>query len=212
MRTKWTTMMAGALGVGMMGVIGVPGVTASAQAELLSNPGFEDVDLNGSQGDGWGSFGAAGFNAFFGPNGHASLFMDNPGNSGGVFQTGVAATPGVEYQFDLLDVRIESNAAATVLFGLEWFASDDATKLGEALSPVSLATTGDGLSFSMTATAPSGTAFARPILRFDNVTSTANGQENLFVFDSSLTVVPEPGSAALLGLGGLVLARRRGVR
>lgn len=181
----------------------------TAQAELLTNPGFEDTDANGSQGDGWGSFGAAGFHAFFGPNGHASLFMDNPGNSGGVFQTGIAGVAGQEYQFALTDVRIESNAAASVSFGLEYYDATDSTKISETIVPLSLATTGDGLSFSMTDTAPAGTAFVRPILSFTDVTSTASGQENLFVFDASLTAVPEPASAALLGLGGAMMLRRR---
>jgi hypothetical protein len=177
--------------------------------ELLVNPGFEDLDLDGNFGDSWGSFGAAGFNAFFGPNGHASLFSDNPGNFGGVFQTGIAGTEGTEYQFDLLDVRLEDNIDANYRFGLEFFAADDATKLGDALAPLSLATTGDGLSFSMTAFAPAGTAFVRPIIQYDNVVSTAGGQENAFVFEASLTVIPAPSTAGALALVGLGLMRRR---
>lgn len=183
---------------------------ATTQAELLTNPGFEDTDMNGDQGDGWGSFGSAGFNAFFGANGHASLFMDNPGNFGGVFQTGIAATPGQEYTFELLDVRIESNAAANARFGLEYYDALDATKLGETIVPIPLSPTGDGLSFSMTGTPVAGAAFVRPIILFDDVTSTANGQENLFVFGASLTTIPEPSSVLLGVLAGLgVVARRR---
>lgn len=183
-------------------------VAAPSQAELLTNPGFEDTDMDGNQGDGWGSFGSAGFNAFFGPNGHASLFMDNPGNFGGVFQTGIAATPGLEYTFDLVDVRIEASAAANARFGLEYYDAGDATKLGETIVPIALSPTGDGLSFSMTSVPVAGTAFVRPIILFDNVTSTANGQENLFVFGASLTAVPEPSSAILLGLVGIGFATR----
>ena len=177
--------------------------------ELLVNPGFEDVDLDGNFGDSWGSFGAAGFNAFFGPNGHASLFSDNQGNFGGVFQTGIAGAAGTEYQFELLDVRLEDNIDANYRFGLEFFQGDDSTKIGDVLVPISLATTGDGLSFSMTAFAPAGTAFVRPIIQYDNVVSTANGQENAFVFEASLTVIPAPSVVGALGLAGLGLARRR---
>ena len=176
--------------------------SASGSAtELLTNPDFD------SAGTGWGKFGNADFNNFFG-NEHASLFMDNPGNSGGFFQLGISATPGLEYTFELPNVRIEENAAANLRFGLEFYEADDTTKLGETIVPIPLTTTGDGLAFSMAATAVAGTAIVRPIVLFDNVTSTANGQENAFFFSASLTV-PEPGSLLLVGAGGLALLRRR---
>jgi hypothetical protein len=185
---------------------------ATAQ-ELLTNPGFEDTDTNGSYGDGWGSFGAAGFHAFFGANGHASLFMDNPGNFGGVFQTGIPGAAGMTYQFDLLDVRIEQNAQASLRFGLEYYQGDDATAAGPFdIVSIPIPPTGDGLSYSMTGTAPAGTAFVRPIIQFDNVTSTASSQENAFVFDASLIKIPEPASVVLAGLAGtmsLCFLRRR---
>jgi len=183
----------------------VLGPGATAHAELLVNPGFEDLDMDGSQGDGWGSFGAAGFNAFFGANGHASLFMDNDGNSGGVFQTGITGAAGVEYSFELTDVLIESNAEGNVQFGLEFFAPGEATKLGESLATLNL----DSPVFAITAVASPGTEFVRPIVRFDSAVGTPDGSENVFVFDASLTAVPEPASLALLGLGGLALVGRR---
>lgn len=183
--------------------------TPAVATELLTNPGFEDTDTDGNFGDSWGSFGSAGFNAFFGPNGHASLFSDNIGNFGGVFQTGIAATPGTEYQFDLVDVRLESNIAADYRFGLEFYLGDDATQVSTIVVPIDLSTTGDGLSFSMTGTAPATAAFVRPIVQYDNVTSTANGQENAFIFEASLTVVPAPTGTAALAAAGLVLTRRR---
>lgn len=194
----------------MIGAVALLALAGGVSAqELLVNPGFEDVDMDGSFGDSWGSFGSAGFNAFFGPNGHASLFSDNQGNFGGVFQTDIAGSAGTEYQFDLLDVRLEDNIAANYRFGLEFFAADDSTKIGESLDPISLAVTGDGLSFSMSAFAPAGTAFVRPIILYDNVTSTAGGQENAFVFEASLTVIPAPSAAGVLGLAGLTMVRRR---
>jgi len=182
-------------------------LTASASANLINNPGFNDN--GGGLGEGWGSFGAAGFNDFFGGNPHTSFFSDNIGNFGGVFQTGIGGTAGTLYQFDLLDVRIEENAAADYRFGLEFFQGDDATQISNTLVSIPLSPTGDGLSFSMQATAPVGTVFVRPIIQFDNVTSTASGQENVFVFDTSLTIVPEPTTISLLGLGAVALIRRR---
>ena len=183
-------------------------VSSASASELLPNPGFDDLG-SGNLGEGWGSFGAAGFNDFFGGNPHASLFSDNPGNFGGVFHTGIAGIAGQEYQFDLVDVRIEENTDANYRFGLEYFLGDDSTQISNDLVSIDLSTTGDGLSFSMTSTAPANTVFVRPIILFDNVVSTANGQENVFVFTASLTAVPEPASLALLATGILVLVRRR---
>jgi hypothetical protein len=175
--------------------------------ELLVNPGLE------SGGNGWGSFGSAGFHNFFGANGHGSLFSDNVGNFGGIFQTGIAGSAGVPYLFKLNDVRIESNTAANYRWGLEFYAADDATKLDETIVPLPLSPTGDGLSFSMNALSnAAGVAFVRPIVLFDSVAS-SGGQRNVFVFDASLTVVPEPSSVALLTLVGacssLAASRRR---
>lgn len=177
--------------------------TGPASAELLTNPGFE------TGGTGWGSYGAAGFHDFFGGNGHASFFSDGNGNLGGVFQTGIAATPGDAYQFDLTDVRIESNTNASYMFGFEYFQADDTTKIGEDFDSISLAVTGDGLSFSMSATAPNDPllAFIRPVIKFDNSVSAGAGQENIFVFDASL--VPEPASLGLILAGGMTLLARR---
>ncbi|MEM1444833.1 MAG: hypothetical protein AAGF84_02155 [Planctomycetota bacterium] len=161
--------------------------------ELLKNAGYEDVNLDGNPGDNWGSFGNAGFNDFFSapetPNAHASFFADTVGNSGGVFQQSQIGEAGVEYRFELTDVRIESNWDADLIFGLEYYASDDFTKLGETLATADTSVTGDGLSFDVTGTAVPGTAFVRPIISFDNVNPAylQQSQASAFIFDASLT-------------------------
>lgn len=189
-----------------------------ARADLITNPGFEDTDSNGSFGDGWGAFGAAGFNAFFGANGHASLFLNTPGNSGGVFQTGIAGSFGNFYTFSLDDVLIEPNARATDLsFGLEFFESDDNTIISSSLASIASVTPAGGLSFSHTAAAPVGTAFVRPIISFSGAFTPAMpmaGGANVFVFDTTLTAtaVPEPSSVFLFAaasVAGLGIHRRR---
>ena len=129
--------------------------------ELLNDPGFDQF------GTFWGKFGAADFNDFFGGNPHASLFADGNGNFGGVFQLGIDNTEGVTYEFSLTDVRIESNFNANFRFGLEFYAADDATKLGETLAVIDTndpndgLATGDGLSFTMSADAFAGAAFVQ---------------------------------------------------
>ena len=162
-------------------------VQGYSEDNLIINPSFEDVDLDGAVGDAWGAFGAAGFNDFFGGNPHASLFADNIGNFGGVFQVGIPADPdAVSYTFTLEDVRLEENIDCNARFGLEYFQADDSTLIFEDLVQIDLSTTGDGLRFSMTSDAVAGAAFVRPIIRFDEVVSTADSQENCFVFNTSL--------------------------
>ncbi|MEM8495819.1 MAG: hypothetical protein AAF663_10590 [Planctomycetota bacterium] len=165
----------------------------AAGGELLKNPGFEDTNLDGNPGDNWGSFGSAGFNDFFSdpetPNAHASLFADTVGNSGGAFQSSQVGEAGVEYQFELTDVRIEENWDADLIFGLEYYDTDNFTKLGETLVTADTSVTGDGLSFDMTGTAVAGTAFVRPVVLFDNVNPAYTFQEQAgaFIFDASFS-------------------------
>ncbi|MCP4594325.1 MAG: hypothetical protein GY842_26650 [bacterium] len=179
----------------------VPGVN------LLANPGFNDVDTNGVFGDSWGAFFNADFNDFWGGNPHASLFGDFAGNSGGVFQTGIPVLAETEYQLDLLNTRIEPNWDADLLFGLEYYAADDATKLGESLELVDTATriangTVDGNVFSMQATAIAGAVFVRPVVRFENVNPgyAAQAQANTFVFEAFMGLAPAPGDQLLKNL------------
>lgn len=200
--------------VGLLAAGTIP--ATGARAELLTNPGFENTDNDdpATFGDGWGSFGNAGFNSFFGANGHASFFLDNAGNSGGVFQSGIAGSFGNQYTFSLDDVLIEDNAAATSFdFGLEFYQADDATIISSSLVSLSPLVNGSGVSFSHTAAAPVGTVFVRPIISFSGATGAAT-EPNVFVFDSSLTAtaVPEPSSMVLFAatsIAGLIAHRRR---
>lgn len=181
---------------------------ATGGIELLSDPGFDQF------GTFWGKFGAADFNDFFGGNPHASLFADGVGNFGGVFQGGIANTSGALYEFSLTDVRIESNFNANLRFGIEFYAADDTTKLGETIvnidtnDPNDGLVTGDGLSYSMQAEGLDGASFVRAIILFDGADPLGSGQANAFVFSTSLTVVPAPAGLALLA-GGVGLAARR---
>lgn len=203
MHTMWTVVAAAA-------AVAVVVVPVRGQ-ELLPDPDFSLAEGGGAT---WGSYGAAGFNNFFGAP-HASLFADTAGNFGGVFQVGIAASSGTQYEFALLDVRIEDNFNADFRFGLEFYAVDEATKLGETLvvidtsDPSDGLVTGDGLNFTMQGTAVAGTAFVRPIVMFDNAAPIGSGQQNAFIFSASLTAVPAPASGLLVLAGGVALRRRR---
>ncbi|MEO0530878.1 MAG: hypothetical protein AAF266_09945 [Planctomycetota bacterium] len=174
-----------------------------AVTNISIDPGFEGTET-------WSTFGAAGFNDFFGGNRHASLFPDFVGNTGGIFQVGIPAMAGTTYQFDLLNTRIESSYDAVTRFGFEFYAPDDETKLGESLVVIDAAERlalpnvdgGGGVNgavFSTKATAPVGTAFARPIVSFDDVNLGffEQPQANVFVFDSFVSEVPALGGNLL---------------
>jgi hypothetical protein len=157
--------------------------------EYLKNAGFEDVDGDAIVGDYWSSYGAAGFHAFFDPgNGHASLFADDPNNVGGVYQQAILATPGESYRFDLTNVRIEADFDGELFMALEFYAADDATKLGETVRQIGPGVTGDGLRFGIIGRAPAGAVYVRPLVRFDNVL-TVGAESNVFIFDAALTVL-----------------------
>ena len=163
------------------------GLAPMASAELIPNPGFDDLG-GGSFGEGWGNWGNTSFNDFWSGNPHASFFSDGNGNYGGVYYQGIAGTPLAEYKFELTNVRIEANTNANYEFGLEFFEGDDATQVGSVFTPINLGTTGDGLYFSMTTIAPAGTVYVRPVIKFDNAVSAGAGQENVFVFTTALNV------------------------
>jgi hypothetical protein len=77
---------------------------AAGGQNLIVNPSFDDTDLDGNFGDGWGTFGAADLVDFFGDDnpGHGFLFGDQPGNTGGVFQSGHPRdSEGQEYLFSI---------------------------------------------------------------------------------------------------------------
>ena len=185
------------------------GGRALGVTNLVTNPGFLDLTPattgSGSPfGDGWGFFANADANEFFGVgNPHASLFADTPGNNGGFFQQGIAGNPGTTFQFDLIDTRVEPNFDADLRFGIEFYQADDTTKVGETIVAADTATriangTLDGNTFSMQATAPAGTAFARPIVLFGPAPNPGSAdEEQIFVFNTHLSEVPAPGGELL---------------
>ena len=178
-------------------------VPALGVSNIVLNPRFEDLDSNGAYGDFWGNWGATSFNNFFGRP-HASLWGDSIGNSGGVFQGQIPGTAGKSYQFDLLNVRIESSWDATLLVGLEYYDSNDATKLGETFVTVNTAARVangqvDGNVISMKGTAVPGTVYVRPVFRFEYVNPEywQQPQANIFVFDTYLSQAALPGQEFL---------------
>ena len=146
-----------------MSIVPAPG------QEMLRNPGFDDLDTNGTPGDYWGAYGNVSFNEYWPGNPHATLWADTTGNSGGLYQQGLLGQPGTSYQFTLKNARVEENFDGELFFGLEYYAADDFTKLGETIVPVDTAKTGDGLAYTVVGQAVAGTVYVRPVVRFENV-------------------------------------------
>jgi hypothetical protein len=185
-------------------------ISAQGVTNIALNPGFEDLNNDGAYGDSWTRFGASGFNNFFG-NGFmgratGSLFGESFDSTGGYYQTGIPAVAGQRYQFDLVNTWIEPLWDADLRYGVQFYAADDATLLGENLALLNtaarLAIANGGAARGSAATqgvAPAGTAFVRPIVQFDFVNPTyfATSGTSAFVFESFLSAVPAPGGELL---------------
>jgi len=143
---------------------------------LTVNPGFLDTDGDGRYGDGWTVFGDAALAfTFFGDGdpGHATLFGGNVSNTGGVYQAGLAATPAAEYHM-AVRLQWEREWDARTRLGLVFYAADGVTVVGSELIEIADDSALAGLgyrSFGVTAAAPAGAVFVRPIVRFESVRS-----------------------------------------
>lgn len=167
---------------------------ATARAELISNPSFEDNNADGTVGDDWSSFGAQAFMDFYanGNPGHATFFADKESNVGGIFRQGISATAGQEYEFSI-DAAFEANWSARVQFGMEFYVADDATSVGESLILIQAPLPDTTYhTYTMKAVAPVGTIYVRPIVRYDGVTDVQGSSEAAMFDNAHLNAVPRP--------------------
>ena len=195
------------------------GATAHAGGNLLINADFEDTDLMGAP----DVYGAAGWTAFdnaftvdssaltTGPLGGMGQSLKMFG-FGGVFQD-FAATEGQEWNagvFMLNDSSDPMGAGQVAAINIEWRdgAGDLISFIGNGTFTGADAPVDEWLLQTVTGSAPAGTASARIVLITGNFIPAPGGGAPHF--DNAFAeVIPAPGSAALLGLGGLVATRRR---
>ncbi len=193
-------------------------LVASAHAQL-ANPGFEDdITTDGPPFVGsWEGFSSGApntgvGNSELGPRSgarHAALNIFGDDNSfTGVFQD-APVTAGTMYTFggwhaagtSILDVGVE--------FRIEWRNSGTDTEVSRTLNGTAAPLPGAGYQeFSLTAMAPAGADLARlvyAIQTFGGDGPTNNGS----IWLDDMSFVPAPGSLALVGMGGLMMARRR---
>ena len=192
----------------MIAAIATPAI---AGIELTNNGGFEAGDTSG-----WESF----------PTANSTFLVTNDANSGSfaaeVFNNDLASGAvvkqanlgiGVVNAGDEITVSFAAKgegAVGGVAFA-EFFSEIDGggTSSAEILGGAPLALTSEWQTFTYTAIAGADVS-GGVTLQFAAVTGGAPGSVSvLFLDDVSVSVIPAPAGAALLGMGGLVAMRRR---
>ena len=191
---------------------------ATAQ-NLLVNPGFEDpITFDGAPFVGsWEGFqgGDAPVTAA------ASTSTDSPrtgaqslklvicgsiNNFAGAFQD-VAALPGDEFTFSGFHRSPSSPLHVVSEIRIEWkLANGNGNGATPNQSPVA---TDAYAPFSINGIAPPNTAFARVVYAIQTFTDGQTHTGTVYVDDASMTLVPEPTSLSMLGIGAAAILRRR---
>jgi hypothetical protein len=191
---------------------------SQAVVNLLVNPGFEDpITSDGPPFVGsWEGFnggaGSASANSPVMPrSGLQSLGLSifNTDNTfAGAFQDVAGLLSGTEYTFGGWHATSSSPLDLTAEVRIEWRNSGSNTEVSRTpnLTPVPSAAYS---SFSLTAAVPAGADTARVVYAIQTFTGGPSNNGIVYVDDMSFTVVPEPSTMALLGLGGLALAAMR---
>ena len=215
---------------GAFGVAVALSLTNSAQANLLFDPGFEaaptqpnPILLPGGANGGWSAtFNGAAYSAAaaeFGVQGLGDT--QGPGvawNFAGTYQVVGGVSAGQKYTFSM-DISSPTGFSSTygpAFLQLTYFnaAGTDLGTVetgGVGANAIHVLPTAAWANYSVSATAPAGAVYVAPYCAFmENGSQTTT--ETVYFDNGSLTLVPEPATIALLGMGlslPLYLIRRR---
>ncbi|MCK5225475.1 MAG: PEP-CTERM sorting domain-containing protein [Planctomycetes bacterium] len=187
----------------------IMGFAATAQANLLQNPGFEDNGGDETSADWWAGT----------SNAKVKADMDGPPRTGdwqmaviswelggtGNFYQDVTVGESTDYVYTMWARRATwGGLSGSYGMKVEWYAG--VTLLGSASEDISAGLAADWQEFSLSATSAADCDSARVIIEFVGVDKVGMFDDASFL---ASTGVPEPATMALLGMGGLALLRRR---
>lgn len=192
---------------------------APASANLLVNPGFETTPLidDGSGVGKWLPFGGSGVglptlsatdstSPLSGAS-HLALQIDNTANTfAGVFQDVGGLSAGEELTWSGWTMDLGQDAGGAEI-RIEWRDSVGDIEVTRTANLVPTLTNGTYTQWSLTDLVPAGADTARVVYAIQSFGAGPNQLH--YVDDTSVTVIPEPASLALLGLSGLMVAGRR---
>jgi hypothetical protein len=153
------------------GAVYFDNLVAGYNGNVITNPGFQDINNDGLFGDVWNSSGVVQFLNFLPKStpGHATFYSDTTGNAGSVFWAATPAVPGTKYRLTV-DADCESLWRADTLFGVEFLDSDFTTVLTQKVVSMFAYTNTPFTykTYSMIAVVPPGVSAVRPIIRYTN--------------------------------------------
>jgi hypothetical protein len=186
-------------------------------ANLLVNPGFEDpITSDGPPfvgfWEGFSGAGASAFNSAAQPHsGSQSLGLNianTPNTFAGAFQDVQGLSAGTPLSLTGWHVTPSDPLSLGVEIRIEWRNSVSNTEITRTANYTPI----PGLSYSQFSTntvVPVGADTARVVYAIQSFSTSPLGNGTVYVDDMSLTIVPEPASMTLLGLGGLALVTMR---